>query len=146
MKSSLGLLFAMLAPLAGASSDPSAGVLAAEAARGQALRSGNAEALATLLSDDLRYIHSTGKVEGKSDAVNALAGRTVAYERFESSELHATVVAPGVVVLTGKIDQRKLSGGKWTEARLLFHAVWRTESGQWRLISLQTALPPAPKS
>jgi hypothetical protein len=46
------------------------------------------------------------------------------------------------VVLSGKIDQRKVTDGRGADLRLLFHAVWRNEAGAWRLVSLQTALPP----
>lgn len=120
-------------------------MLAAEAARGDALRRGDVTALAGLLSDDLRYIHSTGKLETKADVLSSFAEGRTAYERFETSDLHATTITPEVVVLSGRIDQRKLTRGTWGDAKLLFHAVWRKESGQWRLVSLQTAMPPEPK-
>ena len=145
MKPALGLLIATLAPVALAGTGSTGAVLAAEAARGEALRKGDAPTLASLLSDDLRYTHSNGKLERKSDAVGDLAQKKIAFERFETSDLNATEIAPGVVVLSGRVDQRKLSNGKWSDAKLLFHAVWRSEGGQWRLVSLQTALPPVPK-
>ncbi|HEY0863973.1 MAG TPA: nuclear transport factor 2 family protein [Lacunisphaera sp.] len=142
MKTALGLLIASMVPVALAGTDNKAAVLAADAVRGDALRRGDATTLATVLSDDLRYIHSNGKFERKSDTVSALAEKKIAFERFETSELNATEIAPGVVVLSGRIDQRKLGNGKWSDAKLLFHAVWRNEGGQWRLVSLQTAMLP----
>lgn len=144
MKTALGLLLTTLVPVAFAGTGSTEAVLAAEAARGEALRRGDANALASLLSDDLRYTHSNGKFEKKSDTVGDLAQKKIAFERFETSELTATDIAPGVVVLSGRIDQRKLGNGKWSDAKLLFHAVWRNEGGQWRLVSLQTAMLPAP--
>jgi len=145
MKLALGLLIATLAPLAIAGTGSTDAVLAAEAARGEALRKGDATTLAKLLSDELRYTHSNGKLEKKPDAVGALQKGEIAFERFETSDLHATEIATGVVVLSGRVDQRKLGNGKWNDAKLLFHAVWRNEGGQWRLVSLQTAMPPSPK-
>lgn len=120
-------------------------VLAAEARRAEALRQNDAVALAAVLSDDLRYIHSTGRLETKQQTVGDLAQKRTAYERFLSSDLHASQVAPGVVVLTGRIDQRKLVRGSWNDAILLFHSVWRDEMGTWRLVSLQTLSPAVPK-
>jgi len=124
--------------------DPAAEVIAAEIARGTALRRGDATALASLLADDLRYTHSTGRVETKAEAVKSLATRDVVYERFVTSDHHAAVVTANVVALNGRIDQRKLSGGKASDARLLFLAIWRREGGAWCLVSLQTAATPPP--
>lgn len=142
--STLALLFSALLPVAATCSDDLSSALAAGAAWGDALRRGDAPALASLLSDELRYIHSTGRLESKNDVVTALATGATAYERFELSQLHTTSIAPGVVVLTGRIDQRKLVRGNWNDARLLFHSVWRKESDHWCLVSLQTAMPPVP--
>lgn len=121
-------------------------VVAAEQSRRAALLAGDAPALAALLADDLTYIHSSGKRETKADAVSGIASRKVAYERFDLDQLKTQIVTEDVVVLTGAIDQRKFSGGKWTDLKLLFHAVWRREAGAWRLASLQTAQPPPPKA
>jgi len=120
-----------------------AAVLAAEEARGAALRHGDAAALAALLSDELRYVHSNGRLESKAEILAGLSEKRVAYERYVVSEIHAAPVAPGVVVLNGRIDQRKLTRGQWGDALLFFHSVWRDEAGQWRLISMHTATAPA---
>lgn len=145
MKPLIGCLIVALSPAIALAEDAVAAVLAAEAARGEALRRNDAPALARLLSDDLRYIHSTGRVERKADTVGSLAEGKSAYQRFDVSALQSQQVAPGVVVLTGRIDQRKLVRGSWADAILLFHAVWRNESGTWRLVSLQTVAPAVPK-
>jgi hypothetical protein len=119
-------------------------VIAAEKARDAALLSGDAESLANILSDDLRYIHSNGYLETKRVIVDDLAAKKLVYERLDTSGLVADEVTADVVVLSGKIDQRKFANGKWTELKLLFQSVWRNESGTWRLVNLQTVLPPPP--
>ena len=124
---------------AGANADA---VVAAEKARDVALLSGDAASLANILSDDLRYIHSNGYLETKRVIVDDLASKKLVYERLDTSDLVADEITPDVVVLSGKIDQRKLANGRWTELRLLFQAVWRIEAGTWRLVNLQTVLPP----
>lgn len=140
----LAIISTALATAATGSQAPTKAVIAAEQARRAALLSGDASAVAAVLADDLRYIHSNGKLEDKQAVVDGLASKAVAYERFELSGLEPRPITEDVVVLTGTIDQRKRSSGKWSELRLLFHAVWRNESGVWRLVSLQTVLPPAP--
>jgi len=142
---SLILAASLLATTAtGVAASPTDAVLAAEHARGAALLAGDTATLSALLSNELRYTHSTGKLEDKAAVIQGFTSKQVAYERFELSQLHAQVVTPEVVVLNGSINQRKLGGGKWSDARLLFQAVWRNESGSWRLASLQTAMPPVP--
>jgi hypothetical protein len=117
-------------------------VIAAEKARNVALVAGDVKALTDILSDDLRYIHSNGKLETKQIVLETIASKKTAYEWMRTSDLVADEVTPNVVVLSGKIDQRKLGGAGWAELVLLFQAVWRNESGTWRLANLQTALPP----
>ena len=126
---------------AGANADA---VVAAEKARDAALLAGDVASLAEVLSDDLRYIHTNGYLETKHVIVDDLASKKLVYERLDTSDLVADEITPAVVVLIGKIDQRKLANGNWTELRLLFQAVWRNESGTWRLVNLQTVLPPPP--
>jgi hypothetical protein len=137
----LALWLATPAPAAG----EAAAVLAADQARGAALRQSDAAALSALLSEELRYVHSNGRIESKRDAVDAVREGRVTYERFETSDVHAAQISAEVVVLSGKIDQRKVTDGRGADLRLLFHAVWRNEAGAWRLVSLQTALPPPVK-
>jgi ketosteroid isomerase-like protein len=136
-------LAAIVTPSLSPAAPAAATALAAEEARAAALRSGDTTALAALLSNDLRYVHSNGRLESKADILGGLAGKSVAYERYVVSEIHAAQVAPGVVVLNGRIDQRKLTRGQWGDAQLFFHAVWRDEAGQWRLVSMHTAAAPA---
>lgn len=143
MKTALLLcLFAIFSGSATAT-DNAAAVIAAEKARGTALLQADIATLTALLSDDLRYVHSSGRLEDKAHALKDLAEKRVAYERFETTELHAAEVAPTIVVLTGRINMRKFGSGKWADIRLLFQSVWRQESGAWRMVSMQTAVAPS---
>jgi hypothetical protein len=121
-----------------------AAVIAAEKERNSALVAADLPAIANLLSDDLRYIHSNGKLETKQNVLDSYAAKKTAYEWMRTSDLVADELTPDIVVLSGKIDQRKLGGAGWQNLVLLFQGVWRNESGTWRLVNLQTALPPPP--
>lgn len=149
MSPALKILFLTLLSFTGlaaasARGNPTEDVMAAERNRREALLRGDTAALGTLLSEELRYIHSNGRVESKRDILTGFESKHVAYGRFDLSGLEARTIAEDVVVLTGKIHQRKRSGDLRADAHLLFHAVWRNEAGTWRLVSLQTAVPPAP--
>lgn len=142
LQPTLGFCFAMILAGSAAAGTPESDVITAEQARATALRQGDAAALAALLAEDLRYTHSTGRIESKADIVGSLAAKALLYERFVTSDHKATVVTADVVVLNGRIDQCKVSEGKRSEARLLFLAVWRRDGGAWRMVSIQTAAPP----
>lgn len=119
-------------------------VIAAEKARGAALVSADLKALDRLMADDCRYTHSSGKVESKKDHIDTFV-QGLRYERCDTTGIHGHSASAEVVVLNGRIDQRKGVGGKMTDLKLLFQSVWRREAGGWRLVSLQTATAPAEK-
>lgn len=138
------LVLMLIAIIPAALAGPVEEVLLAEQARRTALLNRDAAAAAALLADDLRYVHSNGKVETKDDVVAGLASGRVGYERFDLSQLEGRIVTADVVVLTGRVVQRKVTDGKASDATLLFHGIWRrSEEGPWQLVGLQTAaLPP----
>lgn len=143
---SLFLLAALAVFTATARADDLAAVAAAERARGEALRRADAKSLADLLADDLRYVHSNGRIEDKISIIESLRDGSVSYPQFETMEHHASRVTADVVVLSGKIDQRKVNKGAASEARLFFQSVWRRDGGTWRMVSIQTAQRPVAKN
>lgn len=136
----LGLLLVMAAPLAHA--EPAViSALRADKARLAAMMAGDADALGKLMSDQLRFVHSDGRVESKGDYVkNLLAGDT-AYADVKTSELETTQVANDVVVVLGVQEMRKRLGPDWSNIKLRYLAVWRNESGTWRMVAWQSARP-----
>lgn len=117
-------------------------VLAAERARGVALVERDRAALDSLLADDLRYVHSTGRVQGKSDVLAGFDDGSLAYESFSLDQLVAREITDNVVVVNGEITQRKLSSDGWKDLTLLFQSVWRLDQDTWRMVGLQTLQPP----
>jgi ketosteroid isomerase-like protein len=136
----LGLLLVLAVPLARA--EPAViSALRADKARLAAMMAGDAEALGKLMSDQLRFVHSDGRVESKGDYVkNLLAGDT-AYADVKTSELETTQVANDVVVVLGVQEMRKRLGPDWSNIKLRYLAVWRNESGTWRMVAWQSARP-----
>ncbi len=113
----------------------------ADQARIKAMMAGDATALGALLSDQLRFAHSDGRVESKVDYVkNLLAGDT-AYADVKTSEVETKQIAPDVVFILGAQQMRKRLGPDWSDVNLRYLAVWRNESGVWRLVAWQSARP-----
>jgi ketosteroid isomerase-like protein len=115
--------------------------LRADKARLAAMMAGDGEALARLMSDQLRFVHSDGRVESKADYVKNLMAGDTAYAEAKTSELETTQVSPDVVVVIGVQEMRKRLGPTWSDIKLRYLAVWRNESGAWRMIAWQSARP-----
>lgn len=115
--------------------------LRADKARLAAMVAGDGEALGRLMSDQLRFVHSDGRVESKADYVKNLMAGDTAYADAKTSELETTQVANDVVVVIGVQEMRKRLGTEWSNIKLRYLAVWRNESGTWRMVAWQSARP-----
>jgi hypothetical protein len=132
--------FVFAAALA-AAEPPVVAALKADQARIEAMMAGDAASLGRLMSDQLRFAHSDGRVESKADYVkNLLAGDT-AYADVTTSEVETMQIAPEVVVVIGEQRMRKRLGSDWSNVHLRYLAVWRNESGLWRMVAWQSARP-----
>ena len=115
--------------------------LRADKARLAAMMAGNGPALAELMSDQLRFVHSDGRVESKADYVKNLMAGDTAYADAKTSELETMMVSPEVVVVLGVQEMRKRLGPTWSYIKLRYLAVWRNEHGTWRMVAWQSARP-----
>jgi hypothetical protein len=113
----------------------------ADKARLTAMMAGDGEGLARLMSDQLRFVHSDGRVESKADYVKNLMAGDTQYADAKTSELETMQVSPDVVVVLGTQEMRKRLGPDWSNIKLRYLAVWRNESGTWRMIAWQSARP-----
>lgn len=136
-------LFAFLAGLLAVAraQPPVIAAVQADQARVAAMSAGDAAALGRLLSDQLRFVHSDGRVESKADYVrNLLAGDT-AYADVRATEVETMQVSHEVVVVLGVQRMRKRLAGQWSEVTLRYLGVWRHEQEGWRLMAWQSARP-----
>lgn len=116
-------------------------VLHADAARIAAMMAGDGAALARLMSDELKFVHSDGRIESKADYVkNMMAGDT-AYAEAKTSDVMTLKPSADVVVIIGSQEMRKRLGATWTEIKLRYLAVWRNEGGTWRMFAWQSMKP-----
>lgn len=122
-----------------------AAVAAADDARLAATKAGDQARLEAIFSDELRYAHSSGKVDTKASLIASLVSRASIYESFDYKERTFTPVAPGLVLMTGRVLVKVGPAGKPNELDLSILAVWREEAGQWRFLAWQSCkiAPPA---
>lgn len=148
LKPLLALLFlAFVAPLLAA--DDTAVIAAltkADDERTSAIQAGDRARLTAIFSDELRYAHSSGKVDTKASYIDALTSKATTYHGFDYKERTFKKVGPGVALMSGRVITKTSSGGgKPNELDLSFLAVWREENGQWKFLAWQSCRlnPPA---
>ncbi len=115
--------------------------LKSDQARIAAMVAGNPTALANLMSEQLRFVHSDGRVESKADYVKNLMTGDTAYADATTSEVETMQITPDVVVVMGTQKMRKRLGTEWSNVSLRYLAVYRNEMSSWRLVAWQSARP-----
>ena len=120
---------------------PVLAALRADKARLAAMMAGDTTALGHLMSEQLRFVHSDGRVESKADYVKNLLGGDTAYADVKTSAVEMMQVTPDSVVILGVQTMRKRLGPDWSEVTLRYLSVWRNEAGAWRMIAWQSARP-----
>ena len=146
MNNLLPLLLTCLLPFAAAAADDAklAAVTAADDARVAAMLSPSQAALDKVLSDDLRYAHSNGKVDTKASLTASLLGGEAKYLSYQYTERAFKFPAPDVAVMAGRLEvQAKVDGVAMTTG-ISYLAVWRLEKDGWKFLAWQSCkLPPA---
>lgn len=122
-------------------------VRAADQERIAATIVGDTLRLSQLLSNELRYAHSDGRVQTKAQFIAAVAGNKVRYLSFEPQDVALQSITPGAVAMQGRARLKVQANEQRLEFTLRFLAVWRNEEGRWRLLVYQSSqlaeTPPA---
>lgn len=135
------LVFLLAAGVVRAAAPAVEAVLKADRARLTAMMAGDGVALGRLMSDELRFVHSDGRIETKLDYVkNMLAGDTQ-YADAKTSGVEVMMPSADVVIVIGAQEMRKRLGPTWSEIKLRYMAVWRNERGTWRMFAWQSMRP-----
>lgn len=128
-----------------------AAVTAADDERAGALIAADRARLDAILSDDLRYAHSSGAVDNKNSYLEAVIAGRAFYGGFDYRERTFNPVAPGIVLMSGRVIIQSRNNQQPSVLDLNYLAVWREENGKWRFLAWQscknppsTPPPPAP--
>lgn len=119
-------------------------VLAREQQRHRALLDGDIAQLADLVTDDLVYVHASGRVEDKAAYLEGLRTR-FRFLNVERPGLQVRVFGD-VAVATGRLDQVLilLATGQEHTMKAFATQVWVRQGETWRVASFQaTNMPPS---
>ncbi|MCX6919263.1 MAG: nuclear transport factor 2 family protein [Verrucomicrobia bacterium] len=117
---------------------------AVDDARVSAMLKPSKAALDTVLSDDLRYAHSNGKVDTKASLTASLLGGAAKYVSYKYSERTFKFPAPDVALMAGRLEVQAFVDGVSMTTGISYLAVWRLEQGQWKFLAWQSCkIPPA---
>ena len=98
--------------------------------------------LEAILSDDLRYAHSNGKVDTKVSYVSSIASHLSVYSSYDYLSRAFLPAGPGIVLMSGRA---LINVGTVEQKNMLdlnFLAVWREEKGKWRFLAWQSCKNP----
>jgi hypothetical protein len=135
---------ALLAPLRAADDPRTAKLATADDERVAAMKSVDQGKLGKILSDDLRYAHSSGVVDTKNSLTESLVSGRVKYVGYDNEERTFTFPAPGIALMMGRTRIQADGPAGRMDSVLGFLAVWREEQGQWRFLAWQSCKLPPP--
>jgi hypothetical protein len=111
-------------------------VSAAVEALRKAMIAGDRAGLQQLAADELTYGHSSGRLENKSEFVEALASGKSGFTAIELNDQTVSVIDNVALVRHGFVGTRKADGDKM---KLMILTVWLQRGEQWKLVARQAA-------
>jgi ketosteroid isomerase-like protein len=127
----LGVLTALPA-FAGADEDA---VLKNVEAFRAAQAAGNAEALVSLLAEDLSYSHSNAKVDTKASLLDGVAKANYKWTSLEYKDPTVKIVGPAAIVRFNFVGEQEFTDGKKTPQNLHILMNWQKQGSDWKLLS-----------
>ena len=95
-----------------------------------------------ILSADLRYLHSTGVAETRTQYLKGVVARLYEYGEIESRKVRLNV-SEDLAIQDGIVDMTvSAKGAPKTLIHLLFCLVWRREGAHWKLLYRQATRIP----
>lgn len=114
-----------------------------EALRWNLILHGEARALAALLSDDLRFVHSTGLIDDKQSYLVSIETSTVVYHSADREIAFVVPLGDAAFFVNGTVKMTVTLRGTPRTLHSVFTVVWRREQDAWRLVLHQTTALPA---
>ena len=118
-------------------------ILKLDEERSRAMIAADAAALERLMSDDIVYTHSSGRLDSKKSFIASVTSGTVKYRRIDRKEVAASL-RQGFAILTGAVEIDVETGGRLLNLNLRFSNVWEGTPKGWRQILWQST-PIAPR-
>lgn len=99
-----------------------------------AMISGNRSDLESVLSDDLSYGHSSGKIQTMQVFAEEIVTKKSDFLKIDLTNQQISI-AGDVAVVTHQLDASTNDGGKPANPHLGIVLVWKNIKGQWKLIA-----------
>jgi len=102
----------------------------------QAMLSADKAKLTELLSDQMVYVHSAGKVESKTDFLDVVAGKKTVYKSINIADQTITTAGTNAIVrhvFSGEAE----TDGKVNAFKVGVMQVWQQAGGKWQLVARQ---------
>jgi len=93
--------------------------------------------LEALVADQLRYGHSSGRLEDKSIFVDVVAGKKTVYKSIELSKQTVAVVGNNAIVRHAWESESGTGDGKWNVSKIGVLQVWVKQGSDWKLLARQ---------
>ena len=116
-------------------------VLRADDRRFEAMRRGDWAALDAALADDLTYVHSTARLESKTEHVANLRAGKPHYRGIAPRERRARIHG-GIGVVNGVSEMHVERDGKEQRFTVRYLAVYAKAGADWRMIAWQSTRVP----
>ena len=127
--------------IATASTATEADVLQADDRRFDAMRKGDWAALDAALADDLTYVHSTARLESKTEHVGNLKAGKPHYRGIAPRERKARVHG-NIGIVNGVSEMHVERDGKEQRFTVRYLAVYAKAGDNWRMIAWQSTKVP----
>ena len=105
--------------------------------RTKAMTSGDKTTLERLMSDDIVYTHSSGRLDTKASFINSITSGTVKYRRVNRKEAKLTL-RDHFAIMTGHVEIDVETGGRVLNLNLRFCNVWERGAKGWQQIGWQS--------
>ncbi|MEV6419219.1 nuclear transport factor 2 family protein [Streptomyces sp. NPDC051662] len=113
-----------------------------EARRAALLVSGDADALAGLLSEELYYAHSTGLLDDKQSFIEKFRDGAFVFRSVDARVESARGLGESAFQAAGVLELLVLVDGVERRIVAVYLVVWRQEEGAWRLVGHQATTAP----
>ncbi|GAB2561559.1 nuclear transport factor 2 family protein [Spirosoma aerophilum] len=92
--------------------------------------------LASLVTDELSYGHSNGKIEDKKEFIEALTSGSSDFKTIDLTEQSVSIVE-NTAMVRHKLMAETANDGKPGTAKLSVLLVWVKQKGNWKLLARQ---------
>lgn len=102
------------------------------------------DALSPLLHEDLRYVHSSGVIQGRNAYLAELGNGNWSYQAARRSD-ERIFLRGDTAIVANRLDMTVTFQGKQSKVHSTALSVWVLGNAEWQLIAVQsTALTPTP--